>query len=117
MNLNYITVTVTLIVLISYILLKKYKRNVARKELKRALEEDKNIDPSENIVNLMNSISKSKVLYKILIKKIHPDRFQDEDKKEKATLLSQRITKSKKNYNELISLKKEVEALLDETIN
>jgi len=48
-----------------------------------------------------------------LIVKVHPDKFSD-SKKERATELSSRITKSKKNYEELYSLKIEVEEFLKE---
>ena len=95
MKLKYILSIVVLVFFIGYFFIKIYKRNVAKKELKKVLEQDANVDLSENIKNIKNSISKSKVLYKSLIKKIHPDKFQEEEIKEKATLLSQRITKSK----------------------
>lgn len=63
--------------------------------------------------NIANSISKSKSLYKELIVKVHPDRFTH-DRKEEATVLAARITKAKRNYDELTLLKKEVEIFLKE---
>lgn len=61
--------------------------------------------------NIANSIAKSKLLYKELIVKVHPDKFLD-DKKHIANELSSRITKSKRNYNDLMSLKVEVDEFI-----
>lgn len=55
--------------------------------------------------NLMNSINKSRELYKQLSTKCHPDRFIDEDQNKKANELFQEITKNQRNYNRLLELK------------
>lgn len=68
-------------------------------------------DFSVTAKNIANSIGKSRDLYKNLITKVHPDRFVD-GKKERATELSSKITKSKKNFDELTRLKVEVEDFL-----
>lgn len=67
---------------------------------------------SETAKNITNSISKSKMLYKRLIIKVHPDKFSGDDKF-LANDLSSKITKSKKNYNELSRLKIEVDSFLN----
>lgn len=55
--------------------------------------------------NVMNSITSAKTLYKELITKCHPDRFQDESMREKAEKLSQEISSSQRDYAKLMELK------------
>jgi hypothetical protein len=90
----------------AHLALRKKKSSLKRK----ILEED--ISYSEEAKNIINSISKSKSLYKELITKVHPDIFADVDDKQKATELSSSITENKHNYNELSKLKKEVHSFL-----
>lgn len=97
-----------------FYLLQKIKDRLSkqseRKKLRKKilLEGDSYSFTAENITN---SISKSKELYKDLIIKVHPDRFEEKYKKE-ATELSSKITKNKKDYHSLLELKKEVEEFL-----
>lgn len=107
-----ISIGILVFLLAVYYLLTFKKRRLRRKiRNKLTAEEDNNF---KNIFkNMVFSISKSKELYKSLISKVHPDRFTD-DRKAKAEELSARITKFKKNYNELIKLKIEVENFLNQ---
>ena len=57
--------------------------------------------------NLMNSITKSRELYKELSRKYHPDRFVNTPLYETAQELFQRITESKRSYRQLSLLKEE----------
>ena len=55
---------------------------------------------------LMDSINKSKTLYKQLSSKCHPDRFpNDEQKRQLADALFQEITKNQRDYGKLVELK------------
>ncbi|MBE7695764.1 hypothetical protein [Tenacibaculum finnmarkense] len=91
---------------ISYIKKRKAKNKIRNKILAEGN------DFSKTAKNITNSISKSKSLYKKLIVKVHPDRFFKDDKII-ANELSSRITKSKKNYDDLIKLEIEVNKFLD----
>lgn len=66
-----------------------------------------NSSKSTNIdmTNLMDSINKSRDLYKLLSSKCHPDRFLDAEKNKLADDLFQEITKSQRNYARLLELK------------
>lgn len=67
--------------------------------------------------NLMNSINKSRQLYKQLSSKCHPDRFvTDEEKQKIADELFQDITKNQRNYNKLLELQEEAKQKLNITI-
>jgi hypothetical protein len=89
------------------------KKRKRKRELKMKIMADGENDYSKTAKNIAMSISKSKELYKILITKVHPDRFHDE-KRDKATELSARITKAKKNYNQLLLLQDEVTEFLSQ---
>ncbi len=83
-----------------------------RKRVLQRLKKTDSLNYKREILNISKSISKSKNLYKQLIVKVHPDKFTGDDN-EAATILSQKITSSKRNYNELILLSKEVESFLN----
>lgn len=95
-----------------YYLLTNKKRRL-RRSIRKKLSEKEGDNFKSIFKNMVFSISKSKELYKSLITKVHPDRFTD-DRKIKAEEISARITKSKKNYDELIKLKIEVENFLNQ---
>lgn len=72
------------------------------------LETNKIINSKNNKIdmnNLMNSIHNSRILYKELSKKCHPDRFINDPKQNKAEEIFQEITKNERNYEKLSSLK------------
>ena len=87
-----------------------------KRKLRKRVFEDRTEDFESTARNIANSISKSKALYKELIIKIHPDKFLDKETKLIATELSSRITKSKRNFDELVKLKTEVEMFLEKTM-
>ena len=88
-----------------------FRKRYKRIKLKRRILKDSD-DYKLSAKNIIDSISKSKGLYKELITSVHPDKFQEMEKKKKATDLASRITKSKKNYNALVELKIEVSEFL-----
>jgi hypothetical protein len=91
-----------------------YKKRQKRIELRNKVLADGTSNYKDVAKNIALSISKSKIIYKELIVKVHPDnpKFQNENK-EIANELSSRITKSKKNYDELVKLKTEVDNFLN----
>lgn len=66
--------------------------------------------------NLMNSINKSRELYKLLSTKCHPDRFLEETINKKASEIFQEISKNQRNYNRLLELKEIAQTELNITI-
>lgn len=67
--------------------------------------------------NLMNSINKSRQLYKQLSVKYHPDRFPlDTERRKIADDLFQDITRNQRNYNKLLELQEEAKNKLDTTL-
>jgi hypothetical protein len=104
---KYIILSIGLLttVAVFYLLI---RRRIARKQLRENLLNGIDEGFQETTHNIVLSISKSKDLYKSLIKQVHPDKFQD-DKKAMATELSMKLTKAKRNYNELLKIKDEVE--------
>lgn len=89
-----------------YLEKKRHRRDLRRKILSKSGSYEEMAD------NITKSITKSRDLYKLLITKVHPDRFIDE-KKTIATELSSRITENKKDYAELLKLKEEVDLFLN----
>jgi hypothetical protein len=103
---------ITVIPFIIQLIIKQRKKSILRKKV---LADGTN-DYMGAAKNIANSISKSRELYKELIVKIHPDRFLDE-RKVVATELSAKITKAKRNFDELSLLKIEVEKFLNDDKN
>lgn len=66
--------------------------------------------------NVMDSINKSRDLYKQLSTKCHPDRFIDNDLNYKANEIFQEITKNQRNYKKLLELKETAQTQLNITI-
>jgi hypothetical protein len=98
---------ITIIPIVANFIINQRKKSILRK---RVLADGSN-NYKETALNIANSISKSKELYKELIVKAHPDKYQDE-KKILATELSAKITKAKRNYDELCKLELELKNLL-----
>jgi hypothetical protein len=103
---------ITVLPFIIQLVIKQRKKSILRKKVLA----DGTDDYKGAAKNIANSISKSRELYKELIVKIHPDRFLDE-RKIIATELSAKITKAKRNYDELNMLKIEVETFLNDNQN
>lgn len=112
MKTTILIVSVILFLFFIYFLV-TYKKRKLKREIRKKIAADGESDFAITAKNIAMSISKSKELYKSLITQIHPDRFLDE-RKIKATELSARITRSKKNYNELITIQLEVDEFLNE---
>jgi hypothetical protein len=104
-------ITIALIILGAWGLYYLLRRISKKQKIRKALLEDVESDINETAKNIALSISKARPLYKTLIAKVHPDRFE-EKYKEEATEISARITKAKRNYNDLLNLKNEVEAFI-----
>ena len=66
--------------------------------------------------NVMDSINKSRELYKQLSTKCHPDRFLENDLNSKANEIFQEITKNQRNYKKLLELKEVAQNQLNITI-
>ena len=66
------------------------------------LKDTNNVD----FTNITHNWEKSKLLFDILKKKCHPDKFEDE-KAQKATQIFQQVIKNKYNYSELLKIKEE----------
>lgn len=59
-------------------------------------------------INVVDSISKSKTLFKTLIKKAHPDLHPD-SKNELATDLTELLNEHRYNYQKLVEIKLRIE--------
>jgi hypothetical protein len=62
--------------------------------------------------NVINSMFNSKVLYDMLKKKIHPDRFPNDAEKAVASTLATQLHEQKSNYEKL----KEIKAIAEEKL-
>lgn len=67
---------------------------------------EKDID----VTNIVQSMSKAKVLYRKLIKLTHPDR--NPQKRELAEELTQQVNQARFDYNKLLVLQKQIEEQL-----
>ncbi len=119
MNLRLIIISIVVgILILSFLIyyLSTIKKRKGKKELRKRILAER-IDNSKTARNIVFGITKGKQLYKRLISQVYPDNFpQDkfpEDKREVATLLSQRIVCAKRDYNELLKLEIEVEQFIN----
>jgi len=87
-----------------------------RRRIRKFMKEDGETDLNETFKNIALSMAKARSLYKKLIARVHPDRFEEQFKEE-ATELSTRITTFKRNYAELMKIQTEVDSFLEKTIN
>jgi len=86
------------------------KNKIAKKKTKiknTTLKETNNVD----FTNITHNWEKSKLLFDILKKKCHPDRFEA-DKVQKATQIFQQVIKNKYNYSELLKIKEKAIKIL-----
>jgi hypothetical protein len=106
-----------LIIIALVINIKKKRPQLSDEELaqRKTIKDAKGADI--NMKDLIDSINKSKALYKQLSSNCHPDRFTAEDIKEKANALIQRITENKNNYAVLQQLKSRAEKELNIKFN
>jgi hypothetical protein len=106
---NLLLLFIVVVIILSFGIIIKNKRR--KNKLRKKILADGPSNYGEVAENIALSISKSKALYKELIVKVHPDRFLEE-KKDMANELASKITKSKRNFEELSKLKTEVDAFL-----
>ena len=66
-----------------------------------------------DMTDVMDSINKSRELYKSLSSKYHPDRFELDAHKIIANEIFQEIVESKRNYKKLLDLKAKAESKLN----
>ena len=99
-------IAITELVIICYLLYGKYYVN-SKKHVKTKGELDiEDYKKSKIDMNgLMNSINKSKSLYKKLSRVCHPDRFINSNKRALAEELFKEITRNKRDYEKLEELK------------
>lgn len=102
-------------VLIAWLLAKLHKQKRTKLELFDVKKSDLKKSGNVNMDNLMNSIHYSRELYKELSRKCHPDRFVNTSEQEIAEELFQRISRNKRNYEQLMLLKEEAKNKLNLT--
>ena len=69
-------------------------------------------DYTKDAVNVVESFSKAKALYKEMCKRCHPDRFVEEDKKIIAENLFKKIQNNRYDYDALQHLYNEINTTL-----
>ena len=72
----------------------------------------KDIAINHEMDNVVNSMFLCEPIYNKLKVKCHPDRFTNEEQKQKAEELFQLLQKHRYNYEELIKLKIQIEELI-----
>jgi hypothetical protein len=83
------------------------------KDQKRLIDEIKKESISmEGLLGNIQKMDELQVLYKELCSEAHPDRFMDSEKQEIAKQMFQKIQANKYNYEELVSIKQEMEVKL-----
>ena len=82
-----------------------FEKRRAKKELKRNILSEANIDNGKTAEIIAQSMSqKCRQLYRKLAGQIHPDKFIDESKKNIATELFKKVENSQNNYGKLSEL-------------
>ncbi|MAZ72339.1 MAG: molecular chaperone DnaJ [Flavobacteriaceae bacterium] len=100
--------------LIVFLLIKLLKTNREQSVITNGFDELRKAKSNDiDMTNLMNSINSSRVLYKELSRKCHPDRFQDEMIKRKADIIFQDISRHKRDHTRLTELKQLAEKELN----
>jgi hypothetical protein len=95
------------LILIVWLLLKIQKQRKKKMDLWNVKKSDLMKSGNVDMTNLVNSIHHSRELYKELSSKCHPDRFVNMPEQKIAEELFQRISKNKRNYEQLVALKAE----------
>ena len=92
-------------------LLKKLKRNQKPEQFDTTIIKESK-ETAVDMDNVINSMFNSKMLYDMLKKKIHPDRFPDDAEKAIATDLATQLNEQHTNYEKL----KEIKAIAEEKL-
>ena len=102
--------------IISKILVVPYIINkiISRRKLRREILKDGNPDYNNTASNIIASMKMAKKLHKELILKVHPDKIQDDSKKEKRDELSAKVNNARRDYNKLVELKGEIDNFLQD---
>ena len=100
-------------VLIVLLLLKLYRQKGKKFDLLEVKKSDLKKSGNIDMNNLMNSIHHSRELYKELSKNCHPDRFVNTPKQEIAEEIFQKISRNKRNYEQLMFIKEEAKNKLN----
>lgn len=79
-----------------------------------SFNKNRNARNNKEMDNIIDSMFNSKPLYDELKVKCHPDVFLDDEKKEKAQILFQKLQKSKHDIVAMKSLKLEIDALFQD---
>lgn len=88
------------------------KKYIKQGKRKRVVKEETLKDTAEfDFSNITHDWERCKLLYDILKKKCHPDKFEI-DKQEEATQIFQQIQKNKYSYQELLKVKNDAIKLL-----
>jgi hypothetical protein len=119
--LSVATVELILIVLLLYKARPKKTKIVTTPEPQQNQLVDNNLfqackETKIDMGNVIDSINKSRDLYKILSAKCHPDRFIDKELNRKADIIFQDITRNQRNYKNLLQLKEIAQTQLNITI-
>lgn len=102
-------VSISLLLLSWYLI--TYKKRKQKSDLRKKVLADSG-NYKEETENIVNSISKSRSLYKSLIIKVHPDRFTD-GRKEIAEQFTSKLTENKRNYKKLLDIQLEINKFLN----
>lgn len=81
-------------------------------KIKQWFNKKKDITINCEMDNVVNSMFLCEPIYNKLKVKCHPDRFTNEEQKQKAEELFQLLQKHRYNYNELIKLEIQIEELI-----
>lgn len=102
--------------IISKILVVPYIINkiISRRKLRREILKDGNPDYINTASNIIASMKMAKKLHKELILKVHPDKLQDDSKKDKRDELSAKVNSARRDYNKLVELKDEIDNFLQD---
>ena len=93
--------------LILWLLLKTQGQKKRKLDFSEIKKSDLKKSGSINMPNLMNSLFHSEELYKELSRKCHPDRFVNTPEQEIAEDIFQRITRNRRDYEQLKLIKEE----------
>ena len=109
-HLNYwMVLTLIELGIILFLLRKIYFKNNLVDDLNNIDTLEKSKSKQINMGDLLNNINKSKTLYKQLASKCHPDKFpNDENKNKIAEELLKQITDNKHDYKKLLDLKNQI---------
>ena len=109
-NKNKVILTILKILIIPYWVYKI----IEKRKLSREILKDGNPDYNDTASNIIASMKMAKKLHKELILKVHPDKIQDDSKKDKRDELSAKVNSARRDYNKLVELKDEIDNFLQD---